>query len=776
MAGAHAGTDEGVKPAALSVAFIDALFPPGATEDSQQTQSVVRLGGNNAQVNANGVTYQYVAVSDPGGRFMLNGAISHRHTVDETNELINQNFQALAAFFFAETYGGGGGSNDHLFKGPGNTTEGISAINAAETASAIAMNLGELVTKTAFHTAHNQIAFNLWRNDDHSEDPGKSDVVGVTSYVGDGAASRTINFSPASTKSPLFALVMPRNATGYYRDPSHTTNNSHTTGGGGSTTAITGGNINSITVGSTLNSNGIAYSVFVIWGSANPGGWTPAPVPGDPPIEIIPVEPIEPPDDPGTPPPDEDPGTDPDEPTEPDPFEPPPGLEDDLAEGACADNTIATMNLALSRIGSSQHITDPLTDESLDAHLVAEHWTEAVLQTLRDFPWPFATKYSTLTLVEGEVADPVNGDWTFAYRKPGDCVFERRIVVPRVGAIDPEPPPMGFSHDATGGLILTNEPDAVLEYTARPVCVAFQGDPLFRDAVAWKLASIIAPPLSRMQTVTEMAAAKYLEAIANAERVLKPGNPGARSGAPTVDVDDECQAANIDVANLALIRIGAQTITNLTSDQSREALAVRLIFENELRATLRDFPWPFAREYANTLTLVSGTAEEAVNDDWQYAYRLPADYVRVRRLVSPLGQTFDPEPYTFQVGRDATGWLLFTDQEEPVLEYTVRRECAVEQADPLFRDAFAWRLAASLAPSLAQVDPEQAEQTGRGPEPVTKAPRPNVVQAGSVRDRAMRYAWAQYHFALTQAKVAALNERRADPAKGDAEWILDRNR
>ena len=48
--------------------------------------------------------------------------------------------------------------------------------------------------------------------------------------------------------------------------------------------------------------------------------------------------------------------------------------------------------------------------------------------------------------------------------------------------------------------------------------------------------------------------------------------------------------------------------------------------------------------------------------------------------------------------------------------HTTRLEACVEKADAVFRDALAWRLAASLAPTVGQASPETPEQHGRGPD------------------------------------------------------------
>jgi hypothetical protein len=454
----------------------------------------------------------------------------------------------------------------------------------------------------------------------------------------------------------------------------------------------------------------------------------------------------------------------------------------------CLPFTTRQVNIALSRIGVSKQIALLATEIGQEAIVARLHYAEALKATLRDFPWPFATRYADLVLLAGSVATPVNRDWTYAYRQPSDCVFERRLVVTRDGAVNSTPPPFQLSYDNALQInrILTNEPSARLEYTARPECSAGRGDPLFRDAFQWKLASMFAAPLSRMPDVVKHANDQYEAAIQKAIQVLRPGNPGPRRALDNQDVATGCGAANVAVVNLALVRIGAQTIANLDTEQSREGEAARVIFETELRATLRDFPWPFATKYETALVLVAGTTAVPANQDWTYAYRYPADAVFVRRIATPSAQSssyigpraqpvqgrgFDPNPAQYRVGNDLVGNLLYTNELTPTIEYTARIPCAVSRGDDLFRDALAWRLAASLAPSLAQVDPAAIEQAGRGPQ---DRPRERKATEAQLRARAAESAWRMYYGVLAKAKSTAANESQKPP-DGDAPWITGRD-
>ncbi len=111
-----------------------------------------------------------------------------------------------------------------------------------------------------------------------------------------------------------------------------------------------------------------------------------------------------------------------------------------------------------------------------------------------------------------------------------------------------------------------------------------------------------------------------------------------------------------DLANDALGQIGQTFITNIDDDTETSNLVKR--FLDEARdAVLREHNWGFARkrvELAATTTPVY---------DWNYAYVLPADNLRIIRLgVS------DDIPYAIEgntlVSNDATAFVLYIRKVE----------------------------------------------------------------------------------------------------------------
>ena len=555
-------------------AFIDPSFVGSGVQDEQEQRTIVRITGPDPQVNESGITYQYVIVSDPLARFMLAGNFGHG-AVDETdnNALANTNFTPEGGFIQFEQLVGGTTTVKQYYKGLGHAANAASVLNATETADFLAWSAGNIQSRDASTLGVSLVAaYALWRRNDGSTDPGKPKVVQMGSYTGDGTASRTVTFGPTGVR-PLWLIVVPHNAAAILRDPSHTgTTSCPVSGVNNATTGITGGGIDQFSVGSALNTNAIGFDWFLLPGSATAGnnGWS---VDG----EFVPVEPDTPFDGPA----DITEPNDPTTPLVPDPTTPtePPSDTDDCAAGTvCVDTTTSEVNTALLELGVLQFLTNYCTQQTKEAIIARLLYDVSVRAVLHAFPWPFATKYATLAL---SATAPGNQDWLYSYLLPNDCIFARRLVVSRgtLPGDNPTPPPFMLSSNTAGGLVYTNEAAAVLEYTFRPACVAFTGDDLFREALKFHLAASMAPALTRMVGEAERCYGKYEACVEKANAIKKPGVPGLRPAAATIDVAATCVAANVDVVNRGLMRIGATTVANLSTEQSRESIAVNLVFE-----------------------------------------------------------------------------------------------------------------------------------------------------------------------------------------------------
>lgn len=165
----------------------------------------------------------------------------------------------------------------------------------------------------------------------------------------------------------------------------------------------------------------------------------------------------------------------------------------------------------------------------------------------------------------------------------------------------------------------------------------------------------------------------------------------------------------VTLSNLALSNLGiGQRITAL-SDLNDRAKACRLWYEPTRDLMLSTFDWMVSRRKI-TLNLVEEDPDGA-DGEWKYSYRYPDTCIVARRIVVPGIGLPEAAAQPFKVGRDETGRLIFTDQEDAVLECTAFAADEGEWNDT-FAQAFAWTLAKNMCPELT-VDPAKAANAER---------------------------------------------------------------
>lgn len=222
----------------------------------------------------------------------------------------------------------------------------------------------------------------------------------------------------------------------------------------------------------------------------------------------------------------------------------------------CVATKINVINQALLKIGVSKTIAS-LTEQSREAYTGLLQFTPALRELLRIFPWAFATKYADSTvnttagdgmelladtlddvmqLVGNNAGGSVQGDWLYAYRYPSDCLKARRIVPSTGRAFNRHPIPFRVGRTWNQGddsdtlLILTNEPDAVLEYTALVECAENFADALFEDALSWRLAAKFAPSLAKDDKLVARCLTMFEHSLERASvvnaREHQPEEPG----------------------------------------------------------------------------------------------------------------------------------------------------------------------------------------------------------------------------------------------------------
>lgn len=183
-------------------------------------------------------------------------------------------------------------------------------------------------------------------------------------------------------------------------------------------------------------------------------------------------------------------------------------------------------NMALSRIGNSDRI-DALDEDSAQAEQCSLFYAPSRDFVLREFHWGFATAFVSLA----EVSANPDPEYPYAYAMPTDCLKARRIV----GASIPDefwpcindgwarpvvrPIPFRVINGPSSSLIATTLSPATLEYT-KTIESSEAFDPVFVSALAWKLASQIAPALSNNAGIAQNCDAQYQIEIARASAAM----------------------------------------------------------------------------------------------------------------------------------------------------------------------------------------------------------------------------------------------------------------
>ena len=83
-------------------------------------------------------------------------------------------------------------------------------------------------------------------------------------------------------------------------------------------------------------------------------------------------------------------------------------------------------------------------------------------------------------------------------------------------------------------------------------------------------------------------------------------------------------ASQVEIANLALSSLGASEISSLT-EATKEAEYVSTFWDQALREVLQDHTWDFAKKWAS---LAEDSSYTMVDDEWDYAYQIPTDFIR----------------------------------------------------------------------------------------------------------------------------------------------------
>lgn len=147
-------------------------------------------------------------------------------------------------------------------------------------------------------------------------------------------------------------------------------------------------------------------------------------------------------------------------------------------------------------------------------------------------------------------------------------------------------------------------------------------------------------------------------------------------------------ASDVDIANRALQKLGAERITSLTQD-SENARAVNLCFTAVRDAELRSHPWNFAIK-----RLQIAADATAPSFGYDNAYTLPSDCLR---LLPPDNAT-NYNTLDWQI----EGKKILTNESGSLDIRYIKRETDPNQYDSLFVEALSCKLAIELCEQLTQ--------------------------------------------------------------------------
>ena len=159
-------------------------------------------------------------------------------------------------------------------------------------------------------------------------------------------------------------------------------------------------------------------------------------------------------------------------------------------------------------------------------------------------------------------------------------------------------------------------------------------------------------------------------------------------------------ASKVGIVNMALSHLGSgKEIANFTTEKSEEAAAARRFYDTALGFVLRDFPWPFATRY-----VALGLVEADPVSEWAYSYRYPSDCKYLRKIPSGIRNDYRASRVPYIIASDDTGRLIYTDQQNAEIVYTVGVTNTALYPDD-FVLAFSFYLAKLMAKRLTAGDP-----------------------------------------------------------------------
>lgn len=143
--------------------------------------------------------------------------------------------------------------------------------------------------------------------------------------------------------------------------------------------------------------------------------------------------------------------------------------------------------------------------------------------------------------------------------------------------------------------------------------------------------------------------------------------------------------ASVDIANRALQRLGAKSISSLTAG-TPNANAMNAAYDVTRRRLLRLYAWGFAKQRASVPALSTKDAIASLNQ-----FPLPTDFIRLLRNLGP-GMPHDRHDWVIE-NVSGVGPCILTTDGSPLQFRYIYDATDTTKFDPLFVEAFSCTLA-----------------------------------------------------------------------------------
>lgn len=177
-------------------------------------------------------------------------------------------------------------------------------------------------------------------------------------------------------------------------------------------------------------------------------------------------------------------------------------------------------------------------------------------------------------------------------------------------------------------------------------------------------------------------------------------------------------ASTVQIANRALTKLGAASITSMLDD-TKSARVMNSMFDIVRDAELAAEPWSFA---STRVELPASSTAPAFG--WARSFPLPSDFLRLIEVGQDYVFYDTEDGPLFQV----EGGAILTDQASPLQIRYIKRVTNSGLFPALFIEAMACRLAAEACESLTQNGSKREQAWAERKQAVRDAKRANAIE------------------------------------------------